>query len=140
MNVSEAISLVRAQARHKGHDPERISADMALRILDDWARQKPSSPIGRWYLRASDRTLTQFEKRWRRWQRSRVGDAVDRPRKYYWVVGGKRSRGPYRYTRRRKAIASARELARENPGQRYHVYPGNQDDPDQSATPIYRTR
>jgi hypothetical protein len=144
MNVSDVVEAVRGKARHLNIQPDRISADTAIRILDDWARTQPRSKIARWYDKASDRTLDKFERLWRRWQRGRQGEAIDRPRNYYWIITetrpGRRGK-TYRYTNRRKAIASARELAFDKP--ELHsilIVPGNQDDPDRKAEVIYRAR
>lgn len=139
MNVSDAISAVRGQARHRGYDPSRISADTALRILDDWARQKPNTAISRWYQAASERTILRFEKHWRRWQKGRSGEAVDRVRPYYWAIPEK-VRKRFRYTRKRSAIAAVREMRSDHPEYgRITLYLGDQDDPDTDSDPIYQT-
>jgi hypothetical protein len=63
-----AIGAIRSEARRQGVAPESLSADAALRMLDDLYRIDPEIIASIWYGEASDNQITLFKQEWRRWQ------------------------------------------------------------------------
>lgn len=64
-----ALSAARASLRDLGRNPVTETAQNALAVLDDMARQTPDLEFAKWYKDASENQLKLFGRDWRRWQR-----------------------------------------------------------------------
>lgn len=62
-----AVSGMRGTIRARGDNPDAVSADDALDILDDMCRLDPALLMCVWYLNASETQLKKFEKEWRQY-------------------------------------------------------------------------
>lgn len=69
-----ALSATRGVARQKKFNPEKLSADDMLLLLDDWSRtDRGESPACNWYRQASDNQIRLYKREhnaWVRWTKN----------------------------------------------------------------------
>ena len=68
-SVETSLSAARGEARRRGFDPEKLSADDAQGILDNMCRSNRDLSVCIWYHNASDARITAFHRGWNRWKR-----------------------------------------------------------------------
>lgn len=59
-----ALGAVRSKARHSGWKVTGMSANDAVRMLDEMATTNPELVASIWYMSASDREVKTFEREW----------------------------------------------------------------------------
>ncbi len=64
-----ALGAIRSQARSQHIDPETMSAEDALAILDDLYRMTPNLVASLWYGQASDSQVKIFKREWDAWKK-----------------------------------------------------------------------
>ena len=68
-----ALGATRSEARQNKLAPQSLSAEDALKVLDDLSRKEPDLLACQWYTAASQRQITLFRREWNIWRKSETG-------------------------------------------------------------------
>jgi len=64
-----AVGATRSEARRNNFDPAKLTAEDAIKVLDDLSQKEPDLIACQWYTSASERQMKMFKRDWNNWRR-----------------------------------------------------------------------